>query len=161
MTLDADKIVSRLYQGSFPEPEDAVRRGFDVVVFCARGAQPDRAWLRAAPRIVAINAGINDDPWIPLSAADQRKVIGAATHVASRWKRGARVLITCQAGLNRSGLVTALALRNLGIDRRVAVILIRQRREGALFNPLFVRYINDLPQRVLVDAARSPVMVEA
>lgn len=159
--MDASKIIARLYQGSYPSPEDVVRKRINVVVFCARGAQPDRAWLRAAPGVIAIDAGINDDPWVPLNAVDQRKVIGASTHAAARWKRGARVLVTCQAGLNRSGLVTALTLRHLGIDPKVAVILIRSRREGALFNKLFVHYIYDLPQRVLVDAARMPVMAEA
>ena len=53
----------------------------------------------------------------------------------SRWKAGDRVLIRCQAGLNRSGLVMALMLIKDGHAPATAISMIRSGRgEDALFN---------------------------
>ena len=63
----------------------------------------------------------------------------------SRWKSGKRVLIRCQAGLNRSGLVTALVLLAEGHSPQQAIELIREKRsEWALCNSDFVTYIESL-----------------
>ena len=58
------------------------------------------------------------------------------------WKAGKRVLVRCQAGLNRSGLVMALVLIREGYTPEQAVELIRQNRgDIALCNDTFVRWI--------------------
>lgn len=60
----------------------------------------------------------------------------------SDWKRGKRVLIRCQAGWNRSGLVTALVLIRDGMSARDAIDHMRaQRSEYVLCNSDFVRYL--------------------
>ncbi len=59
-----------------------------------------------------------------------------------RWKQGDRVLIRCQAGLNRSGLVTALILIKDGCTAEKAIELIRKSRgEDALFNTNFTNWL--------------------
>lgn len=59
-----------------------------------------------------------------------------------RWSSGKRVLIRCQAGLNRSGLVTALVLMTSGMSRQDAINLIRDRRSlRALHNKHFLAYL--------------------
>ena len=59
-----------------------------------------------------------------------------------QWKKGDRVLVRCQAGLNRSGLVTALILIKDGHSPREAINLIRNNRgEAALFNESFVNWL--------------------
>lgn len=59
-----------------------------------------------------------------------------------RWKAGDRVLVRCQAGLNRSGLVTALILMKAGHDAESAIAKIRKERaEVALFNGEYVRWL--------------------
>ena len=59
-----------------------------------------------------------------------------------RWKAGDRVLVRCQAGLNRSGLVTALILMKDGLEAPSAIEQIRrQRAELALFNMEYVRWL--------------------
>jgi hypothetical protein len=59
-----------------------------------------------------------------------------------RWQAGGRVLIRCQAGLNRSGLVTALILISSGLTATEAITLIRERRAGyALCNESFERWL--------------------
>ncbi len=58
------------------------------------------------------------------------------------WKAGKRVLVRCQAGLNRSGLVMALVLIREGYTPEQAVALIRQNRgDIALCNDTFVRWL--------------------
>lgn len=58
------------------------------------------------------------------------------------WAAGARVLVRCAGGMNRSGLVTALVLLRAGYDADAAVALVRQRRSPlALSNHEFVEYL--------------------
>jgi len=53
----------------------------------------------------------------------------------------ARVYILCQAGMNRSGLLTGLVLRALGEESATAIARIRTARPGALNNAAFVHII--------------------
>jgi len=60
----------------------------------------------------------------------------------NRLKSGDRVLVRCQAGLNRSGLVTALILMKEGLTAQDAIDLIRTKRhEDALFNTSFANWL--------------------
>ena len=62
----------------------------------------------------------------------------------ARWKAGDRVLIRCQAGLNRSGLVTALVLIKEGHDPKAAIDLLRTKRDrDALCNADFAEWLSD------------------
>lgn len=67
-------------------------------------------------------------------------------HVADwtyqEWKSGNKVLIRCQAGINRSGLIMALVLMREGLSANEAIELIRQKRsEFALSNIHFQAYL--------------------
>lgn len=58
------------------------------------------------------------------------------------WKRGERVLLRCQAGLNRSSLIFALVLMIEGYTAQEAIDLIREKRHAkCLFNPHFVEWL--------------------
>ena len=71
-----------------------------------------------------------------------------ASWAHSRWKLGKKVLIRCQAGLNRSGLLTALVLIHEGYSSADAIALIREKRSGwALCNSDYVSYLNSLDGR--------------
>jgi protein-tyrosine phosphatase len=60
----------------------------------------------------------------------------------NRWLSGDRVLVRCQAGLNRSGLVTALIMMSTGLDAETAIEQIRKNRaEIALFNNNYVEWL--------------------
>ena len=52
-----------------------------------------------------------------------------------------RIYVMCQHGMNRSGLVSGLILRGLGVDPREAVDRIRLARPGALANDYFRRIL--------------------
>ena len=69
-------------------------------------------------------------------------MLRAARFAYERWLDGAEVLIRCQAGMNRSGLVTALVLTMAGLTPAQAITLIRrQRGESCLFNEHFVEWL--------------------
>lgn len=79
----------------------------------------------------------------------------------SDWLRGKKVLIRCQAGWNRSGLITALVLIREGYSAAEAITLIRQNRsEYALCNPDFVEFLYTLdPADWQGDFYRDPAAV--
>ena len=60
----------------------------------------------------------------------------------SDWKAGKKVLVRCQAGINRSGLITALVLIRDGHEPAAAIELIRQKRcTSALSNSHFEQWL--------------------
>ena len=60
------------------------------------------------------------------------------------WQAGKRVLIRCQAGWNRSGLITGLVLMREGFSAAEAIDLIRRMRSpNALCNSTFEQYLKE------------------
>ena len=51
------------------------------------------------------------------------------------------IYVVCQHGMNRSGLVTGLLLRQLGLEAGEAIDRIRRQRPGALSNHTFERLL--------------------
>lgn len=82
---------------------------------------------------------------------DVNRLLRLAKWALDRWSEGERVLIRCQAGLNRSGLITALTLMMAGYEADEAIAMIRERRsQHALFNNHFVSWLReDAPAHVL------------
>ena len=73
---------------------------------------------------------------------DLHRIKEIAQWAHERWKSGKKVLVRCQAGLNRSGLVTALVLMKAGMTAEAAVELIRDKRSpDALCNDAFIDWI--------------------
>jgi protein-tyrosine phosphatase len=56
-------------------------------------------------------------------------------------KRGHKILVHCSQGLNRAGLVCARVMIMKGWPGREAIRVIREKRPGALWNPVFATYI--------------------
>ena len=80
-----------------------------------------------------------------LSEKDIPEIHSIADWAYMEWKAGKRVLIRCQAGLNRSGICMALVLMKDGYGPKHAIDLIRARRSPhALCNADFVRYLENL-----------------
>lgn len=59
---------------------------------------------------------------------DSEQLAGLASRVLTAWEAGGQVLVHCQAGLNRSGLVMALVLMRHGLPAAEAIGLLRKRR---------------------------------
>jgi hypothetical protein len=75
-----------------------------------------------------------DNEEIP-SAYPRIRELSAAAAAALTTRGGpAEVFIVCSQGLNRSGLLTGLVLRELGVPGTEAVALIRRLRPGSLAN---------------------------
>jgi len=71
-------------------------------------------------------------------------VVRYATNVAALVEAGMKVLVRCQLGYDRSGLVVAFALMKLGYKGWEAVGLIRKKRSPhALHNKTFLQYIRE------------------
>ena len=79
--------------------------------------------------------------------ANLPEIHAIADWVYGEWKSGKKVLVRCQMGWNRSGIITALALIKDGYKPKDAIDLIRARRSPhALCNEDFVRYLERLPR---------------
>lgn len=145
MNLDANRIAPHLYQGAHPAPRTPLRQlGFDVLVLCAYERQePDSAYSG----VKIVRAPMDDANYIPAEA------LPAARAVASAWRAGHRVLVTCNMGRNRSGLVVALALCILtGKPGRECLLHVRRHRQGALMNTTFSAFLASLPGRAQSDS---------
>jgi hypothetical protein len=81
---------------------------------------------------------IDDAPWIN----DKETIDALARQVADLVRGGKKVAVNCAAGLNRSGLLVARALIDLGHEPAQAVFLVRQARgPWALSNVAFAKYL--------------------
>jgi hypothetical protein len=106
---------------------------FDAVVTLYSWAQP-MGWGVEEVRYGFADASVEH--------FDTDRLLRLSKWAYERWNDGEQVLIRCQAGLNRSGLVTALALMHAGFEPADAIRQIRQQRsEMALFNNHFVTWL--------------------
>lgn len=132
MPLDATEIVSGLFMGSAPTQGAMLKRaGFDALVLTAEEFQPPDFWFGG---VEVLRAPMRDA--LP-DAHEVSMAHAVADEVARRLAAGQKVLVTCFAGRNRSGWVTALALVKLGMPPKEAIARIRRARPLALSNHAF------------------------
>ncbi len=144
-----DKVYDGIWQGSAPPTGNDLREiGFTTLVLCAEEYQPHPPDL-AFPGVEVIYAP-NDDTFESISEEQLRGALSAARKVASAALRGAKVLVTCQAGKNRSGLVSTLAIHLLtGAAGWRCVWQVKNNRTVALTNPTFTMVLERLQQRTV------------
>jgi hypothetical protein len=115
------------------KPRMITKDDFDTVVTLYAWAQPVD-WL-----VEEVRYGFYDSE---ISHIDFNMVEQAADFAHKAWKSGKRVLIRCQAGINRSSLVMAHVLMKDGLSARATINLMREKRSDAvLLNKHFVEYI--------------------
>lgn len=143
ISMDFTQIHGKLYQGSAPSKGDVIKtEGFDVLVLCAEEIQNIKDY-----NVDYIIQAPGKDTFKDLYPEDLVKWKEAAKEAANHIRSGRRVLITCQAGLNRSGIVTAMTLRELtGWSGEKCAKHVKSKRYGALFNKAFYNYLVTLPQ---------------
>lgn len=135
MAIDADEIIPNLWQGSFPPQGRALAEaGFNVVVLCARELQLPTGFLD----IRVISAPNDDNPSVPINRADLETAFTAARQVAAAIQDSQRCLVTCAAGMNRSGLVSALTLHMLfgWSGAQCMQRVVARRKSSPLYAPL-------------------------
>ncbi len=145
MNIDAHQVADKLWVGSTPAPE--VCKHFDAIVLAA--AEKQHLVLRGCHIVKA-----------PLDDAEptQREIntaVSAARTVHVLRKRGKKVLVTCNAGVNRSSLIAALALILAGNAPAQAIRQVRTKRKPPigmipLSNPYFERLIYRLGRKSVV-----------
>jgi hypothetical protein len=115
------------------KPRMITKDDFDTVITLYSWAQPVD-WL-----VEEVRYGFYDSE---ISHIDFAAVERAADFAYQAWKSGKRVLIRCQAGINRSGLVMAHVLMKDKYKAREAIDLMREKRSKAvLLNRHFVDYL--------------------
>jgi hypothetical protein len=121
------------YQGNKRLPAMNDPKQFDVVVSLNAYALPV-GWL-----VKELRFGFADGPLDSRLIAEVEQV---ADWAYAEWKKNQRVLVRCEAGLNRSGLVNGLILMRDGMKAEEAILLIREKRNRfALNNAAFEKYL--------------------
>jgi hypothetical protein len=135
------EVVEGLWQGGTDDMDTHVMmqkpmittKEFDTVITMYADANPVD-WFVKEFRYGVWDSDINK--------MDTTELFDIVRLAHAEWKRGKRVLIRCQAGWNRSGLVTALVLIREGMGAREAIDLIRKTRsEWALCNKSFEEFL--------------------
>jgi len=160
---DADEIVPGLWVGAWPRINTLaalkLTHAIEVVVFMARDAQPSPEHHQAGLEVVM--APIDDCRY--MSQADERTTLMAATYVAACLIKQRPVLVTCAAGINRSAMVAALALRGaLGYAPSHAIDVVRLKRHPqtsgipVLSNDTFVKFIREVRPTAAWSRGQTP-----
>jgi len=160
--IDADEIVPGLWQGSVPpQGAELQKAGFDLVVLSAREWQPDVFDDGFFEGVEVVTAPLDDDEIVPIPREDLRGALKAAHLSAEAIADGKKVLITCAAGMNRSGLISAMTMHLLyGWAGEVCMQEVREgrgvRRDGMW--PLDNRQFEDLLERLPARQARYELL---
>jgi protein tyrosine phosphatase len=134
-TDDEDVIGDDTYAKPFSvaHKPQITKQDFDTVVTLYQYANP-ADWF-----VKEYRYGVYDST---IEEIDIAELYATVDFAHQEWKRGNKVLIRCQAGWNRSGLVTALVLIREGYAPRDAIQLIRDKRSRwALCNDNFVEFL--------------------
>ena len=135
------EVVEGLWQGGtgdhdiMQQPKFPVitRKTFDTVITLYQFANPVD-W-----HVKELRYGVWDGS---AQDIDLKELFDLVKMAHTDWVNGKKVLIRCQAGWNRSGLVTALVLMRDGMEAHEAIDLIREKRSPrALCNKNFVEFL--------------------
>jgi protein tyrosine phosphatase len=135
-TDDADVVFegnegNRVEHKAFITPEH-----FDTVVTMYAFAKPVDWFVKE------FRFGIYDSDMKDFETEELHDLVVAAH---KDWKKGKRVLVRCQAGINRSGLVMALMLIRDGYEPKDAIHLMREKRgQAVLANKHFEKWLMEL-----------------
>lgn len=138
-------LDARLAVAAARKPNDAVLapHKVDVLVCCATWPEYHMDEALLPEHLKGFRVELHDRPLGPVEEEHYRAVarkLGAA--IAAEVREGKCALVTCAAGLNRSGLVTGFTLRALGLDGDRAVRAIRAARSpSALSNASFAKLV--------------------
>jgi protein-tyrosine phosphatase len=126
---DDDDVYDQLQKPMITKKE------FDLVVTAYSLANPVDWFVKE------LRFGFYDSDMRDFEPNDLQPIVRMAH---AEWKRGQRVLIRCQAGMNRSGLIMALVLIREGYTAEDAINLIRAKRsKHALFNGRFEKWLKE------------------
>lgn len=156
------EILPGLYQGGTDYHDEVhlgrhtpaiTREHFDTVITLYASAHPVDYYVKE------LRLGFFDHDEVDL---DEHDLANAVRTAYRDWARGKRVLIRCQAGWNRSGLIMALVLLLDGFEPEQAIDHIRERRSDyALCNNYFERWIRENGPAFVARISDSPSLMAA
>lgn len=138
MPFSFDAVTRQLWQGSMPPRGGHVARtGAQVLVLAAKEYQPE---ARHFPGVRVIHAPLHDHHAV--TDEELRTMVRVSKTMATLLRKGATVLSTCHMGWNRSGILSTLALMELGATPETAVLAVRSARgPDAMSNRTFCRIV--------------------
>lgn len=135
-TDDADVVHEGAAVSRFDHKAFITRDDFDTVVTMYAFARPVDWFVKE------LRFGVYDSDMKDFQTDELRDIVVTAHR---DWKNGKRVLVRCQAGINRSGLVMALMLIREGYTAEDAINLMRTKRgEAVLANKHFEAWLKDV-----------------
>jgi len=143
--LDVDHIYGTLWQGAAPPPGDSLAtEGYHALVLAATENQNKDAYTGVD--VICAPGDDDEREWrfakfLPVWQA-------AADEVVVRLGKKQNVVVTCMAGLNRSGIISAMVLQKLTNWPGDKIVKhIQSKRYGALCNRTFAAYIRETTGR--------------
>ncbi len=153
--MSADQIAPRLFMGALPPPGKRVcDAGFSTLILCAQRREYRVTYPfytpveRAFSGVQLFVVDLDDNYDSPLTEQEFLRAQTAAHLVKQTVRDQKNALVTCVMGRNRSGLVTALALRSLcDWPGEKAMTQVRKMRNApaVLDNPQFAGLLAKLP----------------
>lgn len=142
------RVYPNLFMGSKRAIEDTDPGDFDVHVSMAAEIKPPRS-MRGVYE--SYHIALYDAPWDFASHPEEAiKLVEISRDLAMMVKSGHKVLVFCNMGMNRSGLMSALILMQMGYPWRKALKTVRKRHGCTMSNPSFVDFL-PVAQRIMSD----------
>jgi len=139
-----DFVQPNIAMGGAVLDSTALFEEFDIIVMCAGEWQPTLTLPEdRTKRVIRLPF---DDTYEALIPSVLRSLHLTANELVAQHKTGKRILITCMAGRNRSGILAGLVLmKRFGMSGDEAILVIRDARgPAALSNPSFSSYLQSL-----------------
>ena len=138
MKSEANLVYGRLWMGDAPPIGFSIGLKFDVLVLAAMEYQPAQLFND----VEVVQAPMDDLP-TPIRSSMFDIALHASHTIAGALADGKTVLVTCLAGLNRSGLISAMSLMEAyGMSADDAILKVREARgPNALCNHSFTRFL--------------------
>jgi hypothetical protein len=149
-TDDTDVVYEEAAGSRFDHKAFITPEHFDTVVTMYAYARPVDWFVKE------FRFGIYDSDMKDFQTDELHDIVVAAHR---DWKKGKRVLVRCQAGINRSGLVMALMLIREGYSAEDAITLMRGKRgQAVLANKHFEAWLKEVN---VADWREKPVRAAA
>lgn len=135
--FQADETGALFFSPAITEWAPLEARGIDMVIDLEGGL--DRCIPTVPNHVLYVYFPIFDE-----DLPNMAKLNAIADMGARLIRSGHRVLSHCGMGYNRSALVAGLILVRLGVSGPDAVLRLRSRRPGVLFNEVFAAHLESL-----------------
>ena len=132
--MEIFQIDENLYQSSMIDDVGRVKI-FDVCIDLAGGIDPDASDFKIYLKWTIEDAGLPDLDILKQVASFGYDLV---------YEKKMKVLVHCEQGINRASLLNGVILWIKGMRGQEIVNYIRTKRQGALFNQNFVKYLINL-----------------